>query len=358
MTKVFISYSREDKRYREEFFSHTAVLRRQRLIEVWTDEDIGVGRRWEPVIWENLETSGIIVILATPDFFNSEFAQRELDAALDLQSRGKATVVAVIVRPCHWKGTELRHFQVMCADLPVYSHGREKEDRDNAWLKVVEAIEVLATKATGPKPGDIRINPIDQLEYVWVAPGSFLMGAGDDDAEAGSHDRPQHHVTITKGFWIGRTPVTQAAYERVMKANPSAYEGADRPVECVTWFEADAYAKAVGGRLPTEAEWEYGARAGSTGPRYAALTQIAKFNRSMAEGTYAVAQMRANAFGLHDMIGNVWEWTSDNYGPYAADPLTDPTGPPRGSTKVMRWRILRRHCEVPPGRRSPQRRSS
>jgi formylglycine-generating enzyme required for sulfatase activity len=373
MTKVFISYAREDRRYCDELLTHVAVLKREGLIDIWTDADIQVGSQWKSSIWDNLESSGIIVILATPDFFSSEFAPRELERALDLQKRGKATVVAVIVRTCHWKRTELRHFQVLCADMPVYAHGPAPEDRDPAWLLVAETIDgileqaqravsapaaVLRTAAPTsqsaafaipaavkpttfqPMPGEIRIHEVDGLEYVWIPPGSFQMGSPGDQGKISSEwlgdELPAHYVAITRGFWLGKTPVTQAAYQRVLQVNPSCYQGSGRPVESVSWFEAQKFAQAVGGRLPTESEWEYAARAGSRGSRYAALEMIARPNRTTQEGTYPVGGLLPNGFGLYDMIGNVDEWTQDWYGTYGSAAVNDPKGPAYGNTKVVR----------------------
>jgi formylglycine-generating enzyme required for sulfatase activity len=372
MPKVFISYAHEDKHFLDELVAHTAALRRRKIIEIWTDSDIPTGSKWDPAIWENLETSGIVVLLVTADFLNSDFGMRELDAALRRQNEGKATVVAVIVRVCQWQETELQHFQVLCADTPVYKHGPLKQDRDTAWFHVVEVIKGIAERPAAPKPGDTRINPKDGQPYIWIPPGSFLMGAPDNDTEAYPDERPQHRVTITKGFWMGKTPVTQAAYERVMGSNPSYFKGVNLPVESITWAEADAYAKAVGMRLPTEAEWEYAARAGSTASRYGDLDKIAWFGDNSGSKpldtaalwskdpdvgrhltrltdngntTHPVGTKLPNQWGLHDTLGNVWEWISDWFADYQAGSQTDPQGPSSSDQKVLRggsWYYLPR----------------
>ncbi len=124
------------------------------------------------------------------------------------------------------------------------------------------------------------------------------MGGSPDDAECREDEKPAHEVTIATGFWMGRTPVTQAAFERVMGRNSSRFRGANLPVESVSWDEASAYSQAVGLRLPSEAEWEYAARGGDPGGR-----------------THEVAQKQPNRFGLFDTLGNVWEWTADWYDP-------------------------------------------
>jgi formylglycine-generating enzyme required for sulfatase activity len=184
------------------------------------------------------------------------------------------------------------------------------------------------------KPGDSTL--IGGQPYVWIPPGKFLMGAGDSDREAYGDERPQHEVTITKGFWLGKTPVTQKAFEEVMERNPSHFWGRRRPVENVSWFDAQEYAGKIGAGLPTEAEWEYAARAGTTGARYGELEVIGWHGRNSGRFTHEVARKAANAWGLHDMLGNVWEWVADYYGPYSAESAVDPVGPETGIARAVR----------------------
>jgi formylglycine-generating enzyme required for sulfatase activity len=165
------------------------------------------------------------------------------------------------------------------------------------------------------------------------------MGCLPDDTECGSDEKPAHEVTITRGYWLGQTPVTQAAYERVMGgANPSFSKGADLPVEEVTWDDTRSYCRAVGGRLPTEAEWEYAARAGSTASRYGAIEEISWYGDNSGRKTNSVGKKKANAWKLYDMLGNVWEWTADWYDQsyYATTNITDPQGPSEGTRRTLR----------------------
>jgi formylglycine-generating enzyme required for sulfatase activity len=130
--------------------------------------------------------------------------------------------------------------------------------------------------------------------------------------------------------------VTQQAYQRVTGQNPSNLKGANLPVENVNWDEAQAYCAAIGGRLPTEAEWEYAARAGSTAARYGNLDEIAWHSGNSGGRTHEVGQKLANAFGLFDMLGDVWQWTANWYGNYPSGAQSDPSGPESGESRALR----------------------
>jgi formylglycine-generating enzyme required for sulfatase activity len=186
--------------------------------------------------------------------------------------------------------------------------------------------------------GTPKVNDKDGLKYVWIPPGTFQMGCSAGDAECFSGEKPAHEVTITKGFWIGQTPVTQEAYQRVVGNNPSHFKGDQFPVEQVNWSEAQSYCRAAGMRLPTEAEWEYAARGGSTGSRYGDLDRIGWYRNNSGNTTHVVGQKEANAFGLYDMLGNVSQWVADWYAEYPAGPQRDPAGPANGSGQFREMR--------------------
>ena len=158
-----------------------------------------------------------------------------------------------------------------------------------------------------------RVNPADGLTYVFIPPGKFVMGCSPGDSERFDDEKPPHPEQIMNGFWLGQTPVTQAAWVKVMGGNASHFKGDRLPVENVDWTQAGDYCKAIGGRLPTEMEWEYAVRAGTTGGRYGLLDDVAWYWDNSGGTTHPVGLKQANAFGLYDMLGNVWEWVSDEY---------------------------------------------
>jgi len=187
------------------------------------------------------------------------------------------------------------------------------------------------------KPGDPALNPKDKLIYVWVPAGTFTMGCSAGDAECAANEKPSHQVKITKGFWMGRTEVTQEAYQALTGKDPSDSKGAKLPVSNVTWDDARNYCQAAAMRLPTEAEWEYAARAGSLAPRYGDLDQIAWHRGNTGGKIHDVAERQPNAWGLYDMLGNVWEWVADWYSDrYEGGDATDPQGPSKGTVHTVR----------------------
>jgi formylglycine-generating enzyme required for sulfatase activity len=202
-----------------------------------------------------------------------------------------------------------------------------------------------------------NVTPV--LGMVWIRRGTFIMGSPVSDPNSNSDERPQTVVTLTNGFWMGAHEVTQAEYLAVTGSNPSYFPGdTNRPVEQVSWDSAVAYCTTLtasertagripagwGYRLPTEAEWEYCARAGARTTRFsygddlsfAALTNYAWYVGNGTNTTHPVEQKLANPWGLMDMYGNVLEWCRDFYGPYPGGSVTDPQGPGSGSNLVLR----------------------
>ena len=188
------------------------------------------------------------------------------------------------------------------------------------------------------------------LEMVWIAPGTFQMGCvSGKDCYFG--EKPVHEVTISKGFYLGKYEVTEGQWEAVMGSNPSYYEGVDLPVENVSWNDVQEFIGhlnvAVGSelyRLPTEAEWEYACRAGTStrwsfGNNESQLSDYAWYSdNNSPKGTKAVGGKLPNAWGLYDMHGNIREWVQDWYGKdyYRVSQSVDPMGPSSGAARVVR----------------------
>jgi formylglycine-generating enzyme required for sulfatase activity len=188
-----------------------------------------------------------------------------------------------------------------------------------------------------PKAGSTKVNPKDGLTYVWIPPGRFRFGCAVNDQECDSDEKPgRENVEITKGFWLGQTEVTQAAFQKVTGKTPSHFKGNHLPVESATWDEAQAYCSAIRGRLPSEAEWEYAAKAGTTRSRYGNLEQVAWYDENSGGQTHTVGQKEANPWTLKDMLGNVWEWTNDWYDSSLPAGRQDPVGLSSGTLRTLR----------------------
>jgi formylglycine-generating enzyme required for sulfatase activity len=198
-----------------------------------------------------------------------------------------------------------------------------------------------------------------RMQFVSIPAGSFMMGCSTGDCECYPEEKPAHRVVITRPFEMGKCQVTQAEYEAVMAANPSYSLGPNLPVEGVSWDDVQKFCEAVNSkgdgyhyRLPTEAEWEYAARAGDNSCRYGPLVEVAWFGDNSGGRTHPVGEKKPNAFGLYDTLGNVWEWVQDWYGIlyYSHSPESDPKGPASGEYRVSRggsWRgVVRGHARV------------
>ena len=208
-----------------------------------------------------------------------------------------------------------------------------------------------------PRPGIPVSNRTDREEYLWIRPAKILMGCAPADSRCSPAEKPQHEVTITKGFWMGRNEVQVGSYQRYVKAKgvrmPSApmydkgWKVSDQPVVNVRWEDAAAYCAFAGGRLPTEAEWEMAARGGKVSEIYPMSSEDssrdkANFNgqkgNDLFEFVAPVRKFDPNPFGLYDLAGNVWEWVGDFFSPtyFTAAAMSDPQGPPSGKDHVIR----------------------
>ena len=226
----------------------------------------------------------------------------------------------------------------------------EEKALAEAKVKAEAAETAVASKLGLSKPfvAGVRGQAGD-LAVRRIPAGRFTMGSPSSE-EGRYPDETQHEVVLTRGFFLAETECTQGQWEKVMGGNPSHFKGSERPVERVSWGEAEEYCRKLTAkqraegiladgwewRLPTEAEWEYAARAGTTGARYGELEAAAWWSGNSGSETHPVSQKAANAWGLQDMMGNVWEWCADWSGENPTGRMTDPTGPSSGSLRVYR----------------------
>ena len=214
-----------------------------------------------------------------------------------------------------------------------------------------------AALVNGGDTNEPALNP-DPQHWVWINAGTFMMGSPESDGDRYSDEDPQTRVTFTQGFWMSKYETTQEEYLTVMGDNPSYFTGdLKRPVEQVSWDDANDYCAALTAReraagrlptgyvyrLPTEAEWEYCCRAGTTtrfsygdDVQYLQLRNYAWSITNSGGTTHPVGLRRPNPWGVYDMLGNVWEWCLDWYEIYPGGSVTDPRGPTTGSARVIR----------------------
>jgi formylglycine-generating enzyme required for sulfatase activity len=188
------------------------------------------------------------------------------------------------------------------------------------------------------------------IEFIRIPAGSFQMGADKNLEEASNDELPQHHVTLSHAFYLGKYEVTQEQWVAVMGNNPSKFVGLRNPVESVSWDDIQVFIQQLNTkegtdkyRLPTEAEWEYAARAGTSstwsfGDDASESEQYAWYDDNSDNQTHPVGQKQPNPWGLYDIYGNVYEWVNDWYDEnfYSRNISTDPKGPENGTHRVLR----------------------
>jgi formylglycine-generating enzyme required for sulfatase activity len=388
--ELFFSYSHKDQGMRDEMDKYLSVLKRSNRIATWHDRQISAGSEWGKEIDENLDRADIILLLVSADFLASDYCWGiEMKRALQRHESGQALVIPVILHPCDWEDAPFAKFEALPRDArPVSSWPDLAEAFTDIARGIRAAAQELAQKPPAPPPVkqslapspptgtanlpqvEVKINPPDGQPYVWIPPGSFEMGCSPGDDDCFDEENPRHQVTISRGFWMGQTPVTLEAYEKFVQVRggrmpppPDFPQDHDHPVVNVTWNDALGYCQWAGGRLPTEAEWEYAARAGSTAALCGELDEIAwyadnsgrsrldsatlwasdqtnygKRLRDNGNQTHPVGKKTPNGFGLYDMLGNVWEWCSDWYGEkyYQVSEERGPQGPSTGECRVLR----------------------
>ena len=343
MSDIFISYARQDRPRAEAI----AKALEDHGWSVWWDRNIRAGETFRRVIREEIKKARSVVVLWSEQSVDSDWVIEEATLA-----KKRNVLIPVLTTGVElplgfgqihtadltgWGGDGTAPaFRMLCSDIQRLTGAPAKVAQEQPSSPV-------------PAQSSVQTNPKDGLPYVWIPPGEFWMGATPQDIEAEADEKPRHRVRISKGFWMGETPVTVAAYKRFAREKSRGLPPApdfnpgwtkeDHPVVRVTWDEATAYCEWAGGRLPTEAEWEYAARGGKDGLKYPWGNDItpenANYSGSKWKGTSPVRSYPANARGLSDMAGNVWEWVADWYdedyhGTFTSnEPAEDPRGPDR-----------------------------
>jgi len=250
---------------------------------------------------------------------------------------------------------------------------RPEQEVSGSRLRPQQGVSGSDLSPQNRSAGDRVVFTVDGIDYAfrWCPPGEFVMGSPSDELGRYDWEGPQHKVKITQGFWLMETEVTQAMWESVMGRSQLAQNkladndtdygtGAQYPVYCVSWDECQEFCRKLGQKLgqqvqlPTEAQWEYACRAGTSGAYAGNLDEMGWYSdnsgsktHGVGSKTHGVGLKKPNAWGLYDMHGNVWEWCLDWFGNYTASPTSDPTGPTSGSARVVRgggWGFFARFC--------------
>lgn len=357
---VFVCYARED----EPFVLALVHQLKSRSVNIWLDKlNIRPSDDWDYAIDKALYGCAVFLLVLSPRATESREVRGELRTALDENKR----ILPILYRSCQIP-RQLRTIQ--------YIDFSASEADDEA--KVQQLIEVLSDSPPPPPlekggqraaRGDLPVarvfapppptpivvpppilaptfrNSIG-MEFVLIPAGEFRMGSENGR----ENEKPVHLVRITTPFYLGKYQVTQGQWEAVMGNNPSRFQGdLNRPVEQVSWEDAQEFLRRLGAkegkayRLPTEAEWEYAARAGSTGAYcfgddVKQLQDYAWYEANAQDTTHPVGQLKPNAWGLYDVHGNVWEWVQDwfDVSYYQRSPREDPQGPEQGKARSLR----------------------
>jgi formylglycine-generating enzyme required for sulfatase activity len=353
MSDIFLSYANAD---RDRVRPLVAAL----IAEGWSvfwDRIIPVGRTWHEVLEEALSAARSIVVIWSQISIRSRWVREEVDEGIALGLLLFPVFLDQVKPPFGYRG-------VQAADLSTWDGAVTAAEYQNLVQEMKQTLGQPASpdplsrkpKAIGPQPAPkieiapekVIANPIG-MTFVLIPPGTFLMGSPAGE-KGRFDDEQQHQVTLTRPFYLQTTPVTQGQWREVMENNPARFPegGADCPVETVSWDDAQEFVARLNRlektdtyRLPTEAEWEYACRAGSTtrfcfGDEVAKLEDYAWYAGNSGGKTHPAGQKEPNAWGLYDMHGNVWEWCRDWYGEYPAGPATDPKGPDAGKNRVLR----------------------
>ncbi|KAF5422584.1 MAG: Formylglycine-generating enzyme, required for sulfatase activity, contains SUMF1/FGE domain [Candidatus Methanocomedens sp.] len=313
----------------------------------WLDEKkLLPGQEWEVEIPKAVKTSDVVIVCLSHKAINkSGYVQKEIKFALDKaeeQPEGTIFLIPLKLEECdvperlqRWQWVNLfeeeGHERLMSSlriraekinsgseSEPNLIQGHEKVTpvKGNETI-----IKIINNGSKGPVAG--LISPLGNMEFVLIQPGEFDMGSPANETGRYDDEGPIHHVTISEAFYLGKYEVKQKQWYEVMGDNPSHFKGDDLPVENVSWDDVQEFIKKLNKkedthkyRLPSEAEWEYAARAGTTtrysfGDDDSELKEYAWFSENLGDMTHPVGKKGANPWGLYDVHGNIWEWVQD-----------------------------------------------
>jgi formylglycine-generating enzyme required for sulfatase activity len=374
--EVFFSYAHEDEKLQAALIKHLALL----PIESWHDRRITAGEEWRSEIDTHLKSAQIILLLISSDFLASEYClDIELKLSLQRHERGEARVIPVMLRPVDWHDADFGKLAALPSNgQPITTWKNQDEAFTNVAKGLRQVIQELQRQPLVARVDQntnnvierpnlvVGIPPLQKISYVSVRldrsgraldktsgsalifqedlgegvsmrmlqipAGEFTLGSPATEKERLDSEGPQHLLKMPE-FYLGQTLVTQAQWRAVMGNNPSHFTGNDRlPVDSVTWLDAMNFCQKLRqntGRayqLPSEAQWEYACRAGSSTPFSCGETitpAVANYDGNFpyvdaAQGdfrrkTTPVGSFPANLFGLYDMHGNLWEWCLDEW---------------------------------------------
>ncbi len=356
---VFISYAAEDKTTADRVCSSLEAAG----FHCWiAPRDIEAGTSFPAAIVNGIETARVLVLVLSSHADASPHVKSEVKCAFDngvrivpfrIEDLNLSTDMQYFLSTVQWldawDGSMDAHLaqlvkavsdELSGAPTPTPINGRRRHSsRALFWAVALVPVIVAAlyvgrsypaktepSAATVPsaipvpaaadEPARTKtITRQDGQIYVWIPAGKFQMGCSAGDSDCEDDEKPVHWVTIEKGFWMGQSEVTNEAYYAYARQRGTAGPKgrAAEPVANVDWNEARSFCKAAGGRLPTEAEWEYSARAGRSESRYDGLDRIAWYSGNSNGKVHDVRMKLPNGFGLYDMLGNVSEWVLDRY---------------------------------------------
>jgi formylglycine-generating enzyme required for sulfatase activity len=341
--KIFISHAWKDKQLVRQLETELTTAG----IKVWVDHsDVRGGDNLPKRISDALKWCNTLLLVWTIDADKSHWVELEWTNAISLKKeiipciRDNTKLPDILANKLYIDFYNIRQgliqlLKTLGVDKPPQAIRPPKPQKQTA-------VEMMPPTETAPtKPKSTREEPslFSLDKFVKISAGSFQMGSdsGEDD------EKPVHTVCITKPFYLGKYQVTQEQWESVRGNNPSDFKGKTMPVETVSWDEVQEFIRHLNNqtgrdifRLPTEAEWEYACRAGTTDDDTDKMDDMAWYDENADKKPHRVGIKQSNVWGLYDMHGNVWEWCSDWYDDYSNDTVNDPTGPDTGAYRVRR----------------------